>query len=94
MGDSPGSTMARANGSALAKPLHIQRLEACLDMTMFMEYARNLLSQPLSSDESSDSDENLQDIVFKERNKNDITTSKEGEYCYSNNHGNINLNIS
>lgn len=39
-----------------AQPLHIQRLEASLDMGPFMNYAQNLLLRPLTSSEDSDSD--------------------------------------
>ncbi|XP_054726718.1 chromatin-remodeling ATPase INO80 isoform X1 [Anastrepha obliqua] len=43
----------------IAEPLHIQRLEAALNMRPFMEYARHVLSQPLSSgDESNATEEN------------------------------------
>ncbi|XP_055594739.1 chromatin-remodeling ATPase INO80 [Uranotaenia lowii] len=40
----------------MAKPLHIQRLEAALDMRPFMAYAREMLSKPLTSSEDEDDD--------------------------------------
>uniref|UniRef100_A0A0A1XBH9 Chromatin-remodeling ATPase INO80 n=1 Tax=Zeugodacus cucurbitae TaxID=28588 RepID=A0A0A1XBH9_ZEUCU len=41
----------------IAEPLHIQRLEAALNMRPFMEYARKVLSQPLSSGDDSNATE-------------------------------------
>lgn len=40
-----------------AQPLHIQRLEASLDMGPFLSYAQNLMQRPLTSSEDSDSDD-------------------------------------
>lgn len=39
----------------MAEPLHIQRLEAALNMRPFMEMARHALKQPLSSGSGEDS---------------------------------------
>ncbi|XP_055921969.1 chromatin-remodeling ATPase INO80 [Eupeodes corollae] len=48
------------NGSSskkFAKPLHLQRLEASLDMGPFMAFAHKMLSQPLASSDSDTDDE-------------------------------------
>uniref|UniRef100_A0A1B0DNK0 Chromatin-remodeling ATPase INO80 n=1 Tax=Phlebotomus papatasi TaxID=29031 RepID=A0A1B0DNK0_PHLPP len=47
-------SISGVSGQVLAKPLHIQRLEAALDMGPFMAYAQDFLSQPLSSSDDSD----------------------------------------
>ncbi|GAB0098739.1 Chromatin-remodeling ATPase INO80 [Sergentomyia squamirostris] len=44
------------SGQILAKPLHIQRLEAALDMGPFLAYAQDFLSQPLTSSDESEVD--------------------------------------
>lgn len=41
----------------MAEPLHIQRLEAALDMRPFMQQAREILSRPLTSPEESEADD-------------------------------------
>lgn len=41
----------------IAEPLHIQQLEAALNMRPFMEHARKVLSQPLSSSDDSNATE-------------------------------------
>lgn len=45
------------NSKNFAKPLYLQRLEACLDMGPFMAYAHKILSQPLNSSESESEEE-------------------------------------
>uniref|UniRef100_A0A1B0CSZ6 Chromatin-remodeling ATPase INO80 n=1 Tax=Lutzomyia longipalpis TaxID=7200 RepID=A0A1B0CSZ6_LUTLO len=47
-------TIGGVSGQILAKPLHIQRLEAALDMGPLMAYAREVLSRPLTSSDESD----------------------------------------
>ncbi|TMW54018.1 hypothetical protein DOY81_000886 [Sarcophaga bullata] len=41
----------------MAEPLHLQRLEAALDMRPFMHYARDILSHPLTSPEDTEVDD-------------------------------------
>ena len=41
----------------MAEPLHLQRLEAALDMRPFMHYARDILSHPLTSPEDTEADD-------------------------------------
>lgn len=41
----------------MAQPLHLQRLEAALDMRPFMNYAREVMSKPLTSPEDTEVDE-------------------------------------
>ncbi|XP_061386788.1 chromatin-remodeling ATPase INO80 [Musca vetustissima] len=41
----------------MAEPLHIQRLEAALDMRPFMQQAREVLSRPITSPEESEADD-------------------------------------
>lgn len=43
---------------SMAKPLDLQRLESSLNIEPFTAYAQEILSQPLSSSEDSDSDIN------------------------------------
>ncbi|XP_021709328.1 putative DNA helicase Ino80 [Aedes aegypti] len=45
----------------MAKPLHIQRLEAALDMRPFMLYAKKMLSKSLTSSEDEDDDDSSDD---------------------------------
>lgn len=44
------------SSQSMAKSLDIQRLESSLNMEPFLTYAQDILSQPLSSSEDSDSD--------------------------------------
>lgn len=62
----------------MAKPLHIQRLEAALNVGPFMQYAQNIISRPLSSSEDSDSEENEEQLEAGYRNANGIVSSKRG----------------
>ncbi|XP_059621349.1 chromatin-remodeling ATPase INO80 [Phlebotomus argentipes] len=48
------ATFGSASGQILAKPLHLQRLEAALDMGPFMAYAQDFLSRPLTSSDESE----------------------------------------
>lgn len=43
---------------SMAKPLDLQRLESSLNIEPFMTYAQEILSQPLTSSDDSDSDLN------------------------------------
>ncbi|XP_059218024.1 LOW QUALITY PROTEIN: chromatin-remodeling ATPase INO80 [Stomoxys calcitrans] len=43
--------------SRMAEPLHIQRLEAALDMRPFMQHARDVMSRPLTSPEETEVDD-------------------------------------
>ena len=45
----------------MAKPLHIQRLEAALDMRPFLSYAKKMLSKSLTSSEDEDDDDSSDD---------------------------------
>ncbi|XP_067614395.1 chromatin-remodeling ATPase INO80 [Eurosta solidaginis] len=50
--------ISQSRPKLVAEPLHIQRLEAALNMRPFMEYARHVLSEPLSSPgDSSEEDD-------------------------------------
>lgn len=72
------------HGQPVAKPLYMQRLEASLNIDPFMSYAQEILSQPLSSSEDSDSDVNNTDILAPdEKIMNGIVTSKCGIYSKS-----------
>lgn len=66
------------HGQPIAKPLYIQRLEASLNIEPFMAYAQEVLSQPLSSSEESDSDVNTDILAPDEKIMNGIVTSKCG----------------
>lgn len=66
------------HGQPMAKPLYIQRLEASLNIEPFMAYAQEILSQPLSSSEESDSDVNTDILAPDEKIMNGIVTSKCG----------------
>ena len=66
------------HGQPMAKPLYIQRLEASLNIEPFMTYAQEILSQPLSSSEESDSDVNTDILAPDEKIMNGIVTSKCG----------------
>lgn len=66
------------HGQDMAKPLYIQRLEASLNVDSFMTYAQEILSQPLSSSEDSDSDVNTDILAPDEKIMNGIVTSKCG----------------
>lgn len=77
----PGSTLAGRQSSSehrLAQPLHIQRLEASLDMGPFMAYAQNLLLRPLTSSEDSDSDLNAEILSPDDKLMNGVVVSKRG----------------
>lgn len=43
----------------MAEPLHLQRLEAALDMRPFMNYARNVLAMPLTSPDETEAEDSL-----------------------------------
>ncbi|ALC46989.1 Ino80, partial [Drosophila busckii] len=78
----------------MAEPLHIQRLEAALNMRPFMQMARQALKQPLSSGEgsatdlepggeaSADSDDSTRVgmVQLKQRRRKRILGSKEGKH--------------
>lgn len=66
-------------GQTLAKPLHIQRLEASLNIGPFMTEAQELISHPLSSSDDSDSDVNTDVQTPGEKRSNGIVTSKCGK---------------
>ena len=72
-------SMGLQQGQHLAKPLHIQRLEASLDMTSFMNYAQSLLSRPLTSSDDSDSDVNSDSLNTDDKVLNGIISSKKGK---------------
>lgn len=77
----PNSVSFNLNhGQAMAKPLYIQRLESSLNVEPFMTYAQEILSQPLSSSEESDSDVNTDILAPDEKILNGIVTSKCGIY--------------
>lgn len=45
----------------MAEPLHLQRLEAALDMRPFMSYAREVMSKPLTSPDETEADDSQGD---------------------------------
>ncbi|XP_053689861.1 chromatin-remodeling ATPase INO80 [Sabethes cyaneus] len=45
----------------MAKPLHIQRIEAALDMRPFLAYAEKVLSEPLTSSDDEDDEDTTDD---------------------------------
>lgn len=61
-----------------AEPLHIQRLEASLDIGPFMKYAQEILSRPLTSSDDSDSDVNTEILGPGERLMNGVVSSQSG----------------
>lgn len=67
------------HGQTMAKPLFTQRLEASLNIDPFISYAQEILSQPLSSSEDSDSDVNTDALAPDEKISNGIITSKCGK---------------
>lgn len=56
---------------AMAEPLHIQRLEAALNMRPFMNMAKRSLRKPLSSDEETDDEH----VVKREQDVQDSDDS-------------------
>lgn len=62
----------------IAKPLHLQRLEAALNVGSFMQYAQNIISRPLSSSENSDSDDNYDQSEGGYRVVNGVVSTKRG----------------
>lgn len=71
------------HGQAMAKPLCMQRLEASLNIEPFMAYAQEMLAQPLTSSEDSDSDVNTDILAPDEKIMNGIVTSKCGNFYLS-----------
>lgn len=71
-------TSGIGQGQKLAKPLHLQRLEASLDMNPFMSYAHKILSRPLSSSESENSDVDVETLNPGDKYYNGIKVSKSG----------------
>lgn len=63
-----------------AEPLHIQRLEACLDLGPFMKYAQEILSRPLTSSDDSDSDVNPEILGPGDRVVNGVVSSQLGKF--------------
>lgn len=74
----PGRAGQSSSGQRLAQPLHIQRLEASLDMGPFMSYAQNLLNRPLTSSDDSDSDLNAEMLSPDDKIMNGVIVSKRG----------------
>lgn len=70
------------HGQSMAKPLYIQRLESSLNVEPFMAYAQDILAQPLSSSEDSDSDVNTDILAPDEKIMNGIVTTKCGISFY------------
>lgn len=67
------------HGQAMAKPLYIQRLETSLSMEPFLTFAQEMLAQPLTSSEDSDSDVNTDILAPDEKIMNGIVTTKCGK---------------
>lgn len=79
------STIAHTLSKKYVQPLHIQRLEASLDMGPFMSYAQNMLLRPLTSSDDSDSDINAELLSPGEKIVNGIVASKAGKPDFDNN---------
>lgn len=80
------ATMKQNSFQKSAEPLHIQRLEACLDLGPFMKYAQEILSRPLTSSDDSDSDVNPDMLGPGDRVMNGVVSSQSGRkfatfYC-------------
>lgn len=73
-------TMKQNSHPKSAEPLHIQRLEACLDIGPFMKYAQDILSRPLTSSDDSDSDVNPDMLVPGDRVMNGVVSSQSGNF--------------
>lgn len=71
-------TMNQNTFQKSAEPLHIQRLEACLDLGPFMKYAQEILSRPLTSSDDSDSDVNPEILGPGDRVMNGVVSSQSG----------------
>lgn len=71
-------TMNQNSHQKSAEPLHIQRLEACLDIGPFMKYAQEILSRPLTSSDDSDSDVNPDMLGPGDRVVNGVVSSQSG----------------
>ncbi|XP_037038168.1 chromatin-remodeling ATPase INO80 isoform X2 [Bradysia coprophila] len=71
-------TMNQNTFQKSAEPLHIQRLEACLDLGPFMKYAQDILSRPLTSSDDSDSDVNPEILGPGDRVMNGVVSSQSG----------------
>lgn len=83
MNDTTASNAMNFNlnhGQAMAKPIYIQRVEASLNIEPFMSYAQEILAQPLTSSEDSDSDVNTDILAPDEKLMNGIVTSKCGGF--------------
>lgn len=62
----------------MAKSLQYQRLESSLDLGLFMEFAHKTLSQPLTSSDSEQSDQEV--TASGVRCKNGLRTTKQGMF--------------
>lgn len=78
----------------MAEPLHLQRLEAALDMRPFMSYAREVMSKPLTSpeetegedspgDDTDDEVEKLPGEVKKKKSKKLGTKQGESQHVFA-----------
>lgn len=69
----------------IAKPIHIQRLEASLDVMPYFSYAKSILTQTLS-DSDIDSDSDFQEVpevlVYGDKLVHEVVTTKEGKDIY------------
>lgn len=65
---------------SMAKPLDLQRLESSLNIEPFMNYAQEILSQPLSSSEDSDSELNADIYGSNAKLMNGDVTTESGNY--------------
>lgn len=68
----------------IAKPLHLQRLEAALDIRHYMNYMDKIFEKEPSSDgESSSEDSQISDDDLSQGNKivHGVVTTKEGIFC-------------
>lgn len=65
-------------GQTLAKPLKMQRLEASLNIDPFVAFAQEIMSNPITSGEDSDSETNADFLAPGEKVVNGVVSSALG----------------
>lgn len=83
MAEKPNAGLRASKKNELAKPLHIQRLEAALDIGPFMSYMNKVLGKDNSSDsDTTGSDSHLTEEEMCQGDKiiHGVVTTKEGMY--------------
>lgn len=82
MAEKPSAGLRASKKNELAKPLHIQRLEAALDIGPFMSYMNKVLRKDNSSDSDTGSDSHLTEEEMCQGDKiiHGVVTTKEGMF--------------